>query len=181
VIGDLATREGVLAFLDAQKNAVVGLFERAGEVRPYAIIFSDRSPSGEPFVDRMGKRVTKAGFIFPEDLGDPRAKDDFVSALGHLLERAHACGVMFVAETWHAAPPPGGGRDDLPQDFSAPFQGRREAIMVLLEHVALEKPVMEDAEIERSASGKGYVKPFVADPNTVRLGRFTHLLKRADS
>ena len=183
---DLATREGILAFLELQKKAVIGLFDRVGEVRPHAIVFSDRDLDGKPVRDAHGTPVTEACFVFPDDFGDPLAKDLFTAGLERMLKDTNAFGVMMISEVWHAAPPPGAGRSALPRNFSdKPFAERREAIMVILEHVALEKPVMIYAEIERSNSGKGYTKPF-ADMNdgarhAIVAGRFGHLLRRAAS
>jgi hypothetical protein len=193
---DLATREGALGFLESTKSSVLGLHARAGVVRPHVILFADRDPNGEPCLDEDGRRMTGAYFYFPDTLAGGDERDAFSAVIRELLVLTHACGVMTVMESWVAcgkltpdAPTPERARARLPKDWSAPFAGRREGIVILLEHIALEHPVEQWAETERAASGKAYFKPFVdmasslgIDGNRAqRKGRFVDLLRRSAS
>jgi hypothetical protein len=176
---DLATREGALAFFEHTKGMLLGEFARNGEIRPHAIVFVGKSPdSGEWIRDRDGNRAVGLGFVFADALANNRHKDGFAFTIAEFIDRTHACGVLMVMESWMAT---AAKRSDAPSDLSKPFPGRREGIVVTLEHVAFEKPILACSLIERSASGKGYAKPFEASPFADVEGRFAHLLKRSAS
>lgn len=174
---DLITREGVLAFYEHSKRVLLGEYPTQGRVLPHAIVLCTKDPD-------TGKRLEGTGvaFVFPEPsmLQSADTKDAYAKAIANVIERGHACGVIVIMEAWYSGPLSEKERAALPESLNTPFAGRREGIVIQLEHIALERPILAVAPIERTASGSGIANPFEEHHSEVE-GRFSHLLKRCAS
>ena len=188
---DLASREGALAFIESMKDFVLNQFAREGKIPPHAIVFMTKTPDGDVVLDEETQKPSVAlGWVYSYQMTNPRQKDGFTGFVAEFAEKTGALGIATIFEAWMArAEKPGANRADFPADFSNPFPGRMEGIMVLFEHVALEHPCEWWAEIKRTASGIGSTQPFVETRQHAGIpwagsrstGRFTHLLKRSAS
>lgn len=176
---DLSTAEGAMAFLEHTMGVLHGEFARNGEIRPHAVVFLRRSPDGEELRDPEGKPAVGIGFVFADELVGGADKDAFAGMIAALVERTRACGVLMVMESWLVVT---SNRADLPRDLSTPFPGRKEGIMLILEHVAFPDPVVRWSLIERTSSGKGYPRAFEQYAEHMRIaGRFANLFQRSSS
>jgi hypothetical protein len=92
------------------------------------------------------------------------------------LRREHVVGVAVICEVWQGEVPAGGQRSDLPADLST-YAGRRELVVVLVEHRALDGGATRrwEAPITRDAAGAPTLGPFALQAGEAR-GRMTRLL-----
>jgi hypothetical protein len=182
---DLTTREGALEFLEAMQRLAAGEFAKLGEVAPCSYVLAGRDiKTGEVLRLGSGEPVGVAVIgVTPTTIDRPSDRDAWGTFLKAAAARSQAVGVLMVSEVWHAVGSlEKGERGGLPNDFAEPFDGRREGIMLWLEHVALERPIHRIAEIVRGAEGTARTLQTFEDwPVEGIEGRFVGLLKRAES
>ncbi|MDB4930839.1 MAG: hypothetical protein JWM10_3323 [Myxococcaceae bacterium] len=92
------------------------------------------------------------------------------------LRRERAVGVAVISEVWQASVPEGGKRSDIPADLST-YAGRRELVLVLVEHRAIDGGATRhwEAPITRDVAGAPTLGPFALRAGESR-GRMTRLL-----
>ena len=103
----------------------------------------------------------------------PGARD----ALRALLVRERARGVAVMGEVWYASQEAGATRSALPADLST-YEGRRERVVVMVEHRAIADSVarMWRAEITRDGSGAPTLGPWALGEGETYSGRMVGLL-----
>jgi len=176
---DLATREGALAAIEIAKREALDEFNATGRVRPRAVIFIAKDPAGVVVRDpRTGEPTYTIAFAFAETISCRQHAAGFGGFLRDYVERSEACGVIGIFEMWLAE---GEDRSKFPKDFGDGFEGRKEGIMVSIEHVAFDKPLVYWSPITRDHKGKGTAAPFVDGRANMHGGNLMHLLRRSAS
>lgn len=175
---DLETREGALEALEIAKREALDEFRSNKHVRPRAVVFVGKDPAGVPIRDILGRPTYTIAFVFASQVASRQHAAGFGGYLREFIESSAACGVISIFEMWRGE---GSDRGKLPKDFSGPFEGRKEGILVSLEHVAFDQTILCWSEITRSAAGKGTAAPYV-DAGVIGVGgNFTNLLRRSAS
>jgi len=173
----LATREGALRAIEFAKREALAEFRSDGGVRPRAIVFIGKHPdTGEPLRGADDGPAYAIAFVFPDQIAARKHAVGFGAFLREFVERTAACGVIFIAEMWQGT---GVARSELPADFSDGFPGRREGIMVSIEHVVFDKPLVFWSQISRDEGGAS-TAPFSPAGNGMN-GNFMNVLKRSAS
>jgi len=179
---NVATRAGALAFAELCQKKAREEFDDSGEVMQKAIVLASKNERGETFLDDEGGPTLAAVCVLALDLPEaPEQKDAFAAFIASVIQATEAIGVVIVSEAWSAIPGPGLKRSEIPASLQEPFPGRREIIMISMEHVTFERTLLWSAEITRDANGKGTVGAFEAfgnHPSEYATGRFVHLLRR---
>lgn len=183
-IRPLVTREGALDALEYEKKGALEEFTTTGCVRPRAVLFIGRDPtSGEAMRNHVtGEPAHGVAFVYATNIAARRHAAGFSGYLRDLIESSDACGVIGIFEMWLAEGCGPEDRSKFPKDFNDGFPWRKEGILVSLEHVAFDKPLIFWSPISRDAAGKGTAAPFDTSRSiTGPGGNFMNLLRRRAS
>jgi hypothetical protein len=177
------TSEGAEQFAQVVMNIASNELQKYGQVSPAAFIITACNPETlkeevETLAD--GSEVSKLHIIvvMAENF-DEAGKNRFADTLRKSAEVLHAIGVAFVSEVWMVSGDSKESLDEL-EKSKTPLEfvpGRKECIMVTLEHRAFKQtrvwmaPILRDGSCPRAGE---FAEPY-ADADKTQ-GRFTNLL-----
>lgn len=176
---DLATKEGILAFLEDIRGGIRENLEATGQLVPYCVVLATKT-------DELGGRLSDlkepssqsviAMFVSPETAHV--SKDQFFDLVRELAVRSRAVGVLTISEVWLAMVPVDNQAeiDRVRRDGAVNAPDRKEGVMLMCEHRAM-RSFTQVAFIERTADGKPKLSEF-HDGEETEAGRFSNLFPR---
>ncbi len=145
-------------------------FDKRGRITLHAFIFASCNP--------QTKEPLKQPTVFQVPTPPPHVtKDEWSSTLRALAVASKAFGVAFVDEAWTVEAEES-QIDRIRRQGCEHEPGRKEVVMIALEHIDLPKDVRWFAEIIQDPKGRRRLSAFERQESDSSEGRFTHLLRR---